>query len=84
MVVFSSTDANQSAWPLRAQNHGLFTYYLLKQLQETQGDVSLEQLWQAVQRNVKREAALEMHKQTPTYESSPIVGDAWKTWKLNN
>ena len=84
MVVFSSTDVNQSAWPLRAQNHGLFTYYLLKQLQETQGDVSLEQLWQAVQRNVKREAALEMHKQTPTYESSPIVGDAWKTWKLNN
>lgn len=84
MVVFSATDADQSAWPLKEQNHGLFTYYLLKQLQETKGEVSLEDLWQEVLRHVKLDAALEMRQQTPTVESSPIVGDAWKTWKLNN
>ena len=44
MVVFSAAQGDETAYPNREQQHGLFTYYLLKKLQETEGNVELKEL----------------------------------------
>lgn len=42
MIVVSAATGDETAWPYEEKNHGLFTYFLLKKLQSTRGDVSLE------------------------------------------
>ena len=41
MVVLSASGGNESALPYRNKFHGMFTYYLLKSLQDSEGDISL-------------------------------------------
>ena len=40
IVVFSAAQGDETAYPYKEEEHGLFTYYLLKKLQETKGDVT--------------------------------------------
>ena len=44
MVVYSATKGEQSALPYNSEKHGLFTFYLLKKLQETSGNLSYGEL----------------------------------------
>ncbi len=44
MVVFSASTEDQSALPYHEQKHGLFTYFLLKKLKESNGTVTFGQL----------------------------------------
>ena len=44
MVVFSAATGDETAYPYKEKGHGLFTYYLLKKLQDTKGDVTLGEL----------------------------------------
>lgn len=44
MVVFTAAQGDETAYPYKEEGHGLFTYYLLKKLQETKGDVTLGEL----------------------------------------
>ena len=39
MVVFASSSGNESSGIYREQQHGYFTYFLLKKLQETKGEL---------------------------------------------
>ncbi|MDE5840948.1 MAG: hypothetical protein K2H49_08510, partial [Muribaculaceae bacterium] len=43
-VVFSATEGNQTAMGYDEQQHGFFTYYLLKSLQESKGNITLQGL----------------------------------------
>ncbi len=82
-VVFSATSSDETAMAYKEKQHGLFTYYLLKKLQETKGDVSYEELSQYIKSNVQKEAFLTNEKpQTPVVATSPAVGSTWKTMKL--
>lgn len=83
MVVFLAAQGDETACPYREQQHGLFTYYLLKKLQETVGDVTYEELSAYLLGHV-RLAALEDNSkpQTPTTTASVALGDSWKTWKM--
>ena len=83
MVVFSAAQGDETAYPNNEEKHGMFTYYLLKKLQETQGDVSLQELREYITRNVSQQSILLNGKsQTPSVTSSPSLGDSWKTWTL--
>lgn len=44
MVVFSASMGEQTALPYHDQKHGMYTYFLLKKLQETKGLVSFGEL----------------------------------------
>lgn len=82
-VVFSATSSDETAMAYKEKQHGLFTYYLLKKLQETKGDVSYEELSQYIKSNVQKEAFLTNEKpQTPVVATSPAVGSTWKTMTL--
>ncbi|MFR9603413.1 MAG: caspase family protein [Rikenellaceae bacterium] len=83
MVVFSAASDDQTALPLEEKGHGLFTYYLLKKLQDTQGDVTLQELGEYVIANVKSQSVVVNRKlQTPTITPSASMVDAWYNIKL--
>ena len=82
MVVFSAAQGDQTANPDQEQQHGMFTYYLLKKLQETKGEVTMEDLSAFVIDNVSLESVRQKHKQQPCLTPSPTVGADWKQWKL--
>lgn len=86
VIVFSAASGSQTALANMEQNHGMFTYYLLKKLQETKGAVDLGSLSQYIEEKVSLESQLKNKKQqTPTV----IVGtgydlDTWKSQPLLN
>lgn len=83
MVVFSAAQNDETAFPHREQGHGMFTYYLLKKLQATQGNVTLHDLGLYITTKVCQESLRINNKaQTPCVTPSPALGDTWKTWKL--
>ena len=83
MVVFSAAQGNETAYPNREKQHGLFTYYLLKKLQETEGDVSLQDLGDYIITNVKQQSVLLNSKlQTPCVTPSATLDASWQNWKL--
>lgn len=83
MVVFSAAQADETAMFYNSQQHGLFTYYLLKKLQESKGDVDLHTLGDYIYTNVRRTAMDENDKpQTPTVTPATAVVDEWGNWKL--
>ena len=83
MVVFSAATGDETAYPDNDQQHGMFTYYLLKKLQETKGDVSLKDLGDYISTNVRQQSIVKNGKsQTPTVTPSAAVGAEWQNWKL--
>ena len=83
MVVFSAAQGDETAYPNRDQQHGLFTYYMLKKLQETEGDVSLKELGDYVTKQVTQQSLLlNSKKQTPCVTPSASLGVEWQNWKL--
>lgn len=83
MVVFSAAQGDETAYPNNEQGHGMFTYYLLKKLQETQGDVTLKDLGDYITTNVSQQSiVLNSKSQTPCVTPSSNVADTWMNWKL--
>ena len=83
VVVFSASTGDETAFPYKDQSHGMFTYFLLKKLQETQGMVSLGELADYIKINVSRKAIVENSKsQTPTILISNETNGNWINWKL--
>ena len=83
MVVFSAAQGDETAFPYREQQHGMFTYHLLKKLQETSGDVTLQELGNYIIREVKKRSLEENDKkQTPTVTASYNLGSDWQNWTL--
>ena len=84
MVVFSAAQGDETAYPYNEFAHGLFTYYLLKKLQETKGDVTLGELGDYVKTKVEQQSIVVNGKlQSPSIMSAPLIRNDWKTWKLN-
>lgn len=83
MIVFSAAQGDETAYPFIEQGHGLFTYYLLKKLKETNGKVNLFDLGNYVKQQVKRKSIVANGKlQTPTISASANLGEDWKSLKL--
>ena len=82
MVVFSAASAEQTAHQFADKQHGMFTYFLLKKLQETNGNVTLGELGNYIIDNVSKESIVRNSKlQTPTVTPSSVIGD-WTNIKL--
>lgn len=82
-VVFSASSGDETAMTYPEKGHGLFTYFLLKKLQETQGNVSYSDLADYINKNVKKEAFLINEKpQTPVVATSTAASSTWKNMTL--
>ena len=83
MVVFSAATGDETAYPYKEKGHGMFTYFLLKKLQESKGDCTLQELGEYIQTNVRQQSVVINRKsQTPTVVPSAGIGESWKTMKL--
>ena len=82
MVIFSASSADQTALPYKDQQHGMFTYFLLKKLQETKGNVTYGDLYNYVKQNVALESTRSIKRQDPEITISKDVNNNWQYWKL--
>jgi len=83
MIVFTASTGDQTAQALRSEEHGLFTYYLLKKIKETSGNITYGDLFAYLLEYVPLDAlAVNKKRQEPVCISSDLLGDKWKTWKL--
>ena len=83
MVVFSAAQSDETAYPNNEEKHGMFTYFLLKKLQDTKGDVSLQELGEYITLNVSQQSILLNGKsQTPCVTPSASLDASWREWKL--
>ena len=82
MVVFASSSGNESSGVYREKQHGYFTYFLLKKLQETKGDVTYKEMADYLNYNVKKETGLSGKIQTPQVNGSSAVADSWESWSF--
>lgn len=79
-VAMTAAQGNETAFAYREKSHGLFTYYLLKKLKETHGDITLGELVDYLSENVTQRSADEGVKiQHPSASSSMVE---WKSLKL--
>jgi hypothetical protein len=80
LVVFSASSGQQSAMAFDGKNHGLFTYYLLKKLQETSGKVTYGELAGYIRQNVALQAIRMNNKeQEPQLNISPDMESQWES-----
>lgn len=83
MVVFTAAQGDETAYPYRSQQHGMFTYYLLRKLKETKGNVTLGELADYITREVKRQSFDENSRsQTPSIKATAALANTWRNMKL--
>ena len=80
MVVFTAAQGDEMALPYREKGHGLFTYYLLKKLKESRGQVTCGELGEYLTEQVRRRSQVVNRKsQTPAVLVSPALSGSWQT-----
>ncbi len=81
LVVFTASSGEQSAMPYEAEQHGIFSYFLFKKLQETKGEVSYGELADYISQNVSIESLrINQKEQDPAINVSPDVENIWRDW----
>ncbi len=80
MVVLASSTGVESSGVYREKQHGYLTYYFLKKLQETKGDITYRELSDFVIETVRKETTLNGKTQTPQVNFSQNVEDLWVKW----
>lgn len=79
LVVIAASSNDETAYCMDEQNHGLFTYFLLKKMQECNGNTNFGDLVDYVNKQVRRYSIVNFQKnQTPNVQHSPTIHD-WKT-----
>ena len=83
IVVFTASTGDEVSQKYDAQKHGLFTYYLLKILKETKGDISYSELATKLQTQVKDRSNIEanLKEQNPKVNVGNGVA-GWEDWRL--
>ncbi len=82
VIAFSASQGTETAHAYAEQGHGMFTYFLLKKLQETSGKVTYGELADYVIQQVRRRSAVNSQPQTPTVLPSSSVLDTWRSKTL--
>ena len=83
VVVLTAASGTETALAYEEQAHGLFSYFLMKKLQDTKGEVSYGELYDYVKKNVMRKSVVAKgKKQTPCVTVSPKMQNIWKNIKF--
>lgn len=83
MVVISAAQGDETAYPYKKEGHGLFTYFLLKKMQESKGEVTIKELGDYLSEKVSQQSIVVNSKsQTPTVIVSNSINADWTSWKL--
>jgi len=84
LVVFTASTGEQSALPFDNEQHGMFSYFLMKKIQETKGNITYGDLSDYVSQQVSIESLrINQKEQDPTVNVSPDVENSWRDWDFN-
>lgn len=85
VVVLTAAQNDEVAAKSDEYGHGLFTYYFLKKIQESKGNVKLGVLADYVVEQVCKYSVVQNRKpQTPSVLTSPVIKDSWSEITLTN
>ena len=83
LIVFSASSKDQSALPYHEEEHGMFTYYILKKLQESKGDISMGDFADYLTDNVSIQSIkINDKEQVPVVNVSEDVKEKWRNWRF--
>lgn len=83
LIVFSASSGDQSSLPYKEKGHGIFTYFLLKKLQESKGDLTYAELSNYLKEKVSLNSVIVNSKeQNPQTNVSPSAASVWSSWKF--
>lgn len=79
VIVFSAAQGDETAYPYDEKGHGMFTYFLLKKIQESGPGVTLGELSDYVRTEVRKQSVVFNSKmQTPDVTVPVSLQDTWK------
>lgn len=82
-MVFSASSGEQSSLSLKEKYHGIFTYYLLKKIPETKGDINYDELAKSINEIVSLQSVLINDKeQSPQINVSNSIQSEWRNYNL--
>lgn len=84
LVIFSAAQSDQTAMAYKEKGHGMFTYFLLKKLRETKGNVTLGELEEYITDSVRKLSATPRYNkpQIPAVTVGSSVGSSWRSMRL--
>ena len=83
IVSFTASSGNQSSNAYAEKKHGMFTYFLLKELQSTKGELSYKDFWDGIRKNVSIESIKVNDKeQEPQRIIGALAKDTWMNKKF--
>lgn len=82
MVVLASSSGIESSGVYHEKQHGYMTYFLLKKIQETQGNITYKELFDYTIEVVQKETTLNGKTQTPQIIFSPQIENTWSSWNI--
>ena len=77
IVIFMAADADKTAYSFIDQHHGFFTYYILKELKYTRGEITFNELFNNVTKNQAYESSLQGKLQEPAMIIGGKLGENW-------
>lgn len=86
LLIFAASTGTESSQEYPDKGHGLFTYFLLKNLQQSKGEITWGELAENIHSDVLTvtlNPADNLNTQTPTTQVNPSIINSWKTWKIN-
>ena len=82
-MVLTAASGTETALSYDEKAHGLFSYYLMKKLQETKGNVTYGELYDYIKEEVMRKSIVAKgKKQTPSVTCSNKIIKNWKDLKF--
>lgn len=81
-VVFASSSGEETSGGMQEKQHGYFTYFLLKKLQESAGNISYKELAEFVNYQVNKASSIQGQPQTPQVIKPTTLGSEWENWRL--
>lgn len=83
LVVLTAASGDETAYPYTEKGHGMFTYYLLKKLKDTNGNATLGEVYEYIKTNVSRTTVIkDMKDQSPSAIPSQTMVNTWKNLTL--
>lgn len=77
IVIFMAADGDKTAYSFIDQHHGFFTYYILKELKQTRGEATFQELFNNVTKNQAYESSLQNKLQEPSMIIGGKLGENW-------
>lgn len=77
IVIFMAADGDKTAYSFIDQHHGFFTYYILKELKYSQGEITFQELFNNVTKNQAYESSLQGKLQEPSMIIGGKLGEGW-------